>query len=130
MIDGTKIGEPYREQDRNVVWTGVRLGARRRTRSANLYPGGIFGGNGDPGNYHAITIPGTYKLDGLPGRAPGPAIDNIKTGFYLIRDNANTSMYLIKGSTKALLVGTGSRHARDRRVRQAARRRRCRSRWS
>ena len=76
---------------------------------ANLYPGGIFGGQGEAGKYHAITIPGSYKLAPYQDAAPpGPAIDNIKTGFYLIRDNANTSMYLIKGSTRALLVGTGS----------------------
>ena len=107
IIDGTKIGEPYREQNRNVVWTGG-ASARMTYSLANLYPGGIFGGAGDPSHYHAITIPGSYKLAAYQdAAAPGPAIDNIKTGFYLIRDNANTSMYLIKGSAKALLVGTG-----------------------
>src|SRR4051795_9540869 len=108
VLDGSKIGEPYREQNRNTVWTGG-ASARYTYSLANLYPGGIFGGQGEPGKYHAITIPGTYKLAAYQDAAPpGPAIDNIKTGFYLIRDNANTSMYLIKGSTKALLVGTGS----------------------
>src|SRR4051812_29159141 len=108
IINGDRIGEPYREQNRNTVWTGA-VWARMTYSLANLYPGGIFGGNGDPGYYHAITIPGSYKLAAYQDAAPpGPAIDNIKTGFYLIRDSANTSMYLIKGSTKALLVGTGS----------------------
>jgi glyoxylase-like metal-dependent hydrolase (beta-lactamase superfamily II) len=108
VLDGTKIGEPYREQNRNVVWTGG-ASARYTYSLANMYPGGIFGGNGVIGKYHAITIPGSYKLAAYQdANPPGPAIDNIKTGFYLIRDHANTSMYLIKGSTKALLVGTGS----------------------
>src|SRR3954447_9880729 len=108
VLDGTKIGEPYREQNRNTVWTGG-ASARYTYSLANLYPGGIFGGQGEPGKYHAITIPGSYKLAAYQDAAPpGPAIDNIKTGFYLIRDNANTSMYLIKGSTKAVLIGTGT----------------------
>jgi len=108
VLDGSKIGEPYREQNRNTVWTGG-ASARYTYSLANLYPGGIFGGQGEAGKYHAITIPGSYKLAAYQDAAPpGPAIDNIKTGFYLIRDNANTSMYLLKGSTKALLVGTGS----------------------
>jgi glyoxylase-like metal-dependent hydrolase (beta-lactamase superfamily II) len=108
VTDGSKIGEPYREVGRNAVWVGG-ASARLTYSLANLYPGGIFGGNGDPTKYHAITIPGSYKLAAYQDAAPpGPAIDNIKTGFYLIRDNANTSMYLIKGSTRALLVGTGS----------------------
>src|SRR3954447_9793374 len=107
IMDGTKIGEPYREQNRNTVWTGG-ASARMTYSLANLYPGGIFGGNGEPGKYHAITIPGSYKLAAYQDAAPpGPAIDNIKTGFYLIRDDVNTSMYLIKGSTRAVLIGTG-----------------------
>jgi glyoxylase-like metal-dependent hydrolase (beta-lactamase superfamily II) len=108
VVAGTKVGEPYREVGRNAVWTGG-ASARMVYSLAALYPGGIFGGLGDPTQYHAVTIPGSYKLAAYQdAAAPGPAIDNIKTGFYLIRDNANTSMYLIKGSTRAVLVGTGS----------------------
>jgi glyoxylase-like metal-dependent hydrolase (beta-lactamase superfamily II) len=75
-------------------------------KAVAMAPRKVYFPDGDwPNNAPA----GSYKLapyqDATP---PGPAIDNIKTGFYLIRDNANTSMYLIKGSTKALLVGTGS----------------------
>ncbi len=106
VLDGTLAGEPYRTVGRNVVWAGVDS-ARATYTPANLYPGGIFGGNGVPGIYHAIAIPGTYRTTAATDDAYA-VIDNIKTGFFLIRDHANTSMYLIKGSTKALLVGTGS----------------------
>jgi len=59
---------------------------------------------GDTGKevYHALRIPGATGA----GLAPSP-IDNIKSEFTLIRDGANNSLYLIKGSSKALLVGTG-----------------------
>ena len=75
---------------------------------ANLYPGGVFGGQGDPAKYHAISIPAPTSRRLPEAAAPGPAIDNIKTGFYLIRDNANTSMYLIKGSTQRVAGRHGS----------------------
>jgi glyoxylase-like metal-dependent hydrolase (beta-lactamase superfamily II) len=55
--------------------------------------------------YHAIAIPG---WSGTVDFVRYPMVANIKTGFYLIRDGANNSMYLIRGSAKALLVGTGS----------------------
>jgi glyoxylase-like metal-dependent hydrolase (beta-lactamase superfamily II) len=59
-------------------------------------------GAGERG-YHAIRIPGTA------GASPVPSpVDNIKTDFYLIRDGAGSSLYLIKGSARALLVGTGA----------------------
>ena len=80
VLDGTLVGEPYRTVGRNVVWAGVDS-ARATYTPANLYPGGIFGGNGVPGIYHAITIPGTYRTTAATDDAYA-VIDNIKTGFY------------------------------------------------
>jgi glyoxylase-like metal-dependent hydrolase (beta-lactamase superfamily II) len=57
------------------------------------------------GTYHAIIIPGR---SGFLDTAQYSVVSNIKTRFYLIRDEASNSMYLIVGSTKALLVGTGT----------------------
>ncbi|MDA0168386.1 MBL fold metallo-hydrolase [Solirubrobacter taibaiensis] len=110
IVSGDLIGEPYYDygRGRGDVWTGV--GSARLVYSlATIYPGGIFGGQADPAKYHAIKIPNSYRFaDYTEAELPARTINNIKTGFYLIRDNANTSMYLIKGSNKALLVGTGS----------------------
>jgi glyoxylase-like metal-dependent hydrolase (beta-lactamase superfamily II) len=105
ILNGDVVGEPYRAVGRNAVW--ARVNSAQTVYALNtMYPGGIFGGNGDPTRYHAVAIPGGYRTDPFVDSL-FPAIDNIKTGFYLIRDSANTSMYLIKGSTRALLVGTG-----------------------
>ena len=106
ILNGSVIGEPYRVLGRNNVWAQVNTGQVCYTL-ANLYPGGLFGGNGDKAMYHAITIPGKYGVTAGTD-AISNTLRNIKSEFYLIRDYANTSMYLIKGSTKALLVGTGS----------------------
>lgn len=102
VMEGTLVGEPYRGVGRNTAWAGVDS-ARAVYTFGNLYPGGPLGGGATPGVYRAIKIPDTYRTT-----TALQAIDNIKSGFYLIRDHANTTMYLIVGSTKALLVGTGS----------------------
>jgi len=106
IMDGTVIGEPYHQVGRNAV-IGTVASAQIVYSLANLYKGGVFGGLGDRAVYHAITIPGKYRTTEAE-HAPFAKLDNIKSGFYLIRDYANESMYLIVGSSKALLVGTGS----------------------
>jgi glyoxylase-like metal-dependent hydrolase (beta-lactamase superfamily II) len=53
-----------------------------------------------------VAIPGPSVPSGGGGRFAGA--DQIKSRFYQIRDYANESMYLIAGSTRALLIGTGS----------------------
>jgi len=105
ILDGSLIGEPLIVAGRTVTWA--------RSNSAavcynlmTLYPGGPFGGSYGPDILRTLRIPGPHKtvewMDSLT-----PAVHNIKTEFYLIRDNANTSMYLIKGSSRALLIGAG-----------------------
>src|ERR1019366_6458437 len=93
------IGEPYGVVGRNVSIAKVNTG--QMTYGMNtIYPAGAGGGT-----YHAIQIPG---WSGTVDFAKYPMVSNIKTNFYLIRDGGNNSLYLIRGSAKALLVGTGS----------------------
>src|SRR6185369_1091642 len=106
IMDGGVIGEPYRVLGRNNVWAQVNTGQVCYTLE-RLYDGGLFGGTGDKSVYHAITIPGRYGVTNGTD-AISTTLRNIKSEFYLIRDYANTSMFLIKGSTRALLIGTGS----------------------
>ena len=105
LLSGEKVGVPYRSQGRNVVV--ARHGAAEATYTLNT----IFSTNTVPttgGTYHAIQIPGPVG-GAANGPSPAPAtIDGIKSDFYLIRDRARNTLYLIKGSAKALLVGTGA----------------------
>jgi len=90
---------------REVGWIGY-ASARMTFTFANLYPGGPNGGRGPDDDYHVMAIPGTY---GVPTTPSGPyaAIDNIRTGLLMIRDSANESMYLVRGSERAVLIGSG-----------------------
>ncbi len=97
VLNGSLLGEPYRVVGRNVVVATVRSAGM--TYALNrLYPA-----NTRERGYHAIRLPGAV------GNPPVPSpVDTIKTDLYLIRGGANNSLYLIKGSAKALLVGTGA----------------------
>ncbi|MDB6131584.1 MAG: hypothetical protein JWM04_2691 [Verrucomicrobiales bacterium] len=100
VLDGTVIGEPYGTVGRNVTIAKVNTG--QMTYSLNqLHPTGTA-----DNAWHAIAIPGT---SGILDSARYPMLTNLKSSFYLIRDGANNSLYLIRGSAKALLIGTGSR---------------------
>lgn len=105
ILDGTVVGEPYRVVGRNAAI--VTLDSAQIVYTlANLYPGGIFASTGDATRYHAVSIPGPSAPPGGGGRFAGA--EQIKSDLFLIRDYANQSLYLIVGSTRALLVGTGS----------------------
>jgi len=105
ILDGTLVGEPYRVVGRNTA-IATFDSAQVVYTLANLYPGGFFASTGDRSRYHAVAIPGPSVPSGGGGRFAGA--DQIKSRFYQIRDYANESMYLIAGSTRALLIGTGS----------------------
>lgn len=99
VLSGAIVGEPYGTVGRNVCIAKVNTG--QMTYGLNmLYPAGAGGGT-----FHALAIPG---WSGTVDFARYPMLANIKAGFYLIRDGSNNSLYLIRGSAKALLIGTGS----------------------
>jgi glyoxylase-like metal-dependent hydrolase (beta-lactamase superfamily II) len=106
ILDGTVVGEPYRSVGRNAAIATIDSGQVVYTLG-NLYLGGLYESTGDKSKYHAMAIP---RLSSGPPSTDAryTAVEQIKSGFYLIRDFANNSMFLIVGSTRALLVGTGS----------------------
>ena len=106
-LDGSVAGEPYRTIGREVVWIGARS-ARMTYSLANLYPGGPRAGESADSDdaYHLVAIPGAYRSS-PDADAAYAFLDNIRTGLHLIRDSANQSMHLLRGSERALLIGTG-----------------------
>ena len=105
ILDGTVVGEPYRSVGRNAA-IGYVGSAGVVYTFANLSPGGVRASTGDRTKYHAIVIPGPSAPATATGRYA--AVDGIKSTIHLIRDNGNQSLYLVSGSTKALLIGTGA----------------------
>ncbi len=99
VLSGSVVGEPYGTVGRNVVIAKVNTG--QMTYGLNT----LFPPNTIDRAYHAIQIPG---WSGTVDFAKYPMLANIKTNFWLIRDGSNDSLYLIRGSAKALLVGTGA----------------------
>ena len=59
--------------------------------------------------YHAVRVPGDFKRDtGMPSFDTRiDAISKIQSDFYLIRESAGESLFLLHGSKSALLIGTG-----------------------
>ncbi|WP_432536591.1 MBL fold metallo-hydrolase [Kineococcus arenarius] len=106
-LDGSVAAEPYRTIGREVVWIGVRS-ARMTFSLANLYPGGPRAGDvGDDSDaYHLVAIPGGYRSS-PDADASYAFLDNIRTRLHMVRDSANQSLFLVSGSERALLVGTG-----------------------
>jgi glyoxylase-like metal-dependent hydrolase (beta-lactamase superfamily II) len=60
-------------------------------------------------SYHAVRIPGNFKREtGVASfDARIDAVSKIQSDFYLIRDTADETLFLLRGSTSALLIGTG-----------------------
>jgi glyoxylase-like metal-dependent hydrolase (beta-lactamase superfamily II) len=99
VLSGAVVGEPYGTVGRNVFIAKVNTG--QMTYGLNT----LFPADTVDRAYHAVQIPG---WSGTVDFAKYPMVSNIKSGFWLIRDGSNNSLYLIRGSAKALLVGTGS----------------------
>ncbi|MGJ6978960.1 MBL fold metallo-hydrolase [Aestuariimicrobium soli] len=100
-LDGSIAAEPYFHVGREAVWIGG--GSSRLVYSlTNMYPGGA----GTVGDYHRVQIPSRYLLDPW-SEATYAYLRNIRTDLQLIRDHGNRSLYLMRGSKRALLIGTG-----------------------
>jgi glyoxylase-like metal-dependent hydrolase (beta-lactamase superfamily II) len=104
ILAGTILGESYIPAGRQLTWARSKS-AQVVFRLDTIYAGGPFGGNYGPDIWRVVKIPGPYKTS--PWIDSSSPIANIKTEFYLLRDNANTSVYIIKGSRRTLVVGTG-----------------------
>ena len=101
ILDGSLVGEPYRAVGRNATiatWDS----AQTVYTLGRLYADPA---QADRRTYFATTIPGALPATPDPRYA---AVDAIKSDLHLIRDHADQSLYLIKGSTAALLLGTGT----------------------
>ncbi len=98
ILNGTLVGRPFNGRD--VVWGTVNSGSVCYTLS-RIYP------PGQGTAYNAIVIPGANNPATLGANPANTAIKAIQTNFYLIHDQAS-SLFVIVGSNKALLIGTGS----------------------
>ncbi len=103
VLAGTITGEPFFAGP-DTYWAKYDS-AQMVYSPATLYSPGE---NGRP--YHAVRIPGNFKADtGVATFDPRiDAISNIRSDFYLIREAAGETLYLIPGSKSALLIGTGA----------------------
>jgi glyoxylase-like metal-dependent hydrolase (beta-lactamase superfamily II) len=105
-LDGSIAAEPYHHVGREAVWIGG--GSARLVYSlTNLYPGGPTGGRGVRRHYHRVEIPARYALEPTSD-APYAYLQNIRTDLTMIRDYATRSLFLMRGSSRALLIGSGA----------------------
>jgi glyoxylase-like metal-dependent hydrolase (beta-lactamase superfamily II) len=105
-LDGSIPAEPYHHVGREAVW--ISGGSARMVFSlTNMYPGGPTGGQGVKRDYHRVEIPSTYPLEPTSD-APYAYLQNIKTQLTMIRDYATRSLFLMRGNSRALLIGTGA----------------------
>jgi glyoxylase-like metal-dependent hydrolase (beta-lactamase superfamily II) len=102
LLAGNITGEPFFAGP-DAYWA-KNDSAQMVYSLATLYRSGE---TGEP--YHAVRIPGNFKRD--TGVASFDtridAVSKIQSDFYLIRDSAGETLFLLHGSTSALLVGTG-----------------------
>jgi len=103
LLAGTIVGEPFTSST-DAYWAKYDT-AQLVYTLPNLYAPGE---NGFP--YHAVHLPGAFKQtsEGAPLEKPMETISKFKNDFYLIRDNSGESLYLLRGSASALLIGTGN----------------------
>jgi glyoxylase-like metal-dependent hydrolase (beta-lactamase superfamily II) len=103
VLAGTIVGEPFGVSSLESYW------ANHDTAHFVYTLPNIFGAGEAGFPYHAVHLPGNFKRDsvGAPMDPPMETISKFGADFYLIRDNAGESLFLLHGSTSALLIGTG-----------------------
>jgi hypothetical protein len=102
VLAGTIIGEPF--------FAGPEAYWAKNDSAQMVYSLSTLYRPGEAGEiYHAVGIPGNFKRD--TGVASFDtridAISKIQSDFYLIRESAGETLFLLHGSTSALLIGTG-----------------------
>jgi glyoxylase-like metal-dependent hydrolase (beta-lactamase superfamily II) len=102
IISGQKIGEPFYNAGRNTYW--ARTGSAQTVYSLNT----LYAPDEMPAAaYHVVRIPGPFPAKWVKS-AELAKVTSIKADFYLIRGPKGESLFLLKGSKEALLIGTGS----------------------
>jgi len=102
VLTGKAIGEPYFTLGRTAVW-GLHASARAVYSLAMLHAPGEPVSDG----CHAVRIPGPQARKWAKGPLVKAAY-NIRSEFYLIRTTAGQTLYLLKGSDRAALIGSDS----------------------
>ena len=102
VLAGTIAGEPF--------FAGVEAYWAKNDSAQMVYSLSALYRPGESGeSYHAVRIPGNFKRD-TGGASFDPRIDaisKIESEFYLIRESAGETLFLLHGSKSALLIGTG-----------------------
>ncbi len=102
VLAGALTGEPF--------FAGVEAYWAKNESAQIVYSLATLYRLGEAGEpYHAVRIPGNFKRDtGVASfDARIDAISKIQSEFYVIRDSAGEALFLLRGSTSALLIGTG-----------------------
>ncbi|MEO8658493.1 MAG: MBL fold metallo-hydrolase [Bryobacteraceae bacterium] len=102
VLAGTIMGEPF--------FAGPEAYWARKDSAQIVYSLSTLyrpGENGEP--YHSVRIPGNFKRE--TGVASFDtridAVSKIQSDFHLIRESSGETLFLLHGSTSALLIGTG-----------------------
>lgn len=106
LLAGSIVGEPY-------PWQHSGMWAQNGTAKL-VYSLDHLAEHGEdlPTAYHAVQIPGGYRRE-WTATSPTPGQDierlsDIKADIYLVRQQGGPTLYLIRGSSAALLIGTGT----------------------
>jgi hypothetical protein len=102
VLAGTITGEPF--------FAGVEAYWARNDSAQIVYSLSTLYRPGEAGEpYHAVRIPGNFKRDtGVASfDARIDAISKIQSDFYLIRESAGETLFLLRSSRSALLIRTG-----------------------
>ncbi len=102
LLAGSNTGEPF--------FAGVEAYWARNDSAQMVYSLATLYRAGEAGEqYHAVRIPGNFKREsGVASFDPRiDEISKIQSDFILIRDSAGESLFLLRGSKSALLIGTG-----------------------
>jgi glyoxylase-like metal-dependent hydrolase (beta-lactamase superfamily II) len=106
LLDGSIEGEPYPWHHR-AAW--AQHGSARLVYSLDHLadPGEAL-----PSAYHAIRLPGSYRRDWTATSSPSDQdidrLSDIAADIHIIREANGPSLFLLRGSRSALLIGNGN----------------------
>jgi glyoxylase-like metal-dependent hydrolase (beta-lactamase superfamily II) len=104
ILAGTVVSEPYRAVGRNAVIATVDS-AQIVWTMGNVASAAWPIDPRHAGAWRAVPLPGAVPASAEGDRFAG--LRNIRSRLYLIRGQSNDTVYLVVGSARALLIGTG-----------------------